>query len=901
MAKCPFAEWRPIGGANPAFESPTFKIVHHTTEGSTAAGAMAAFAKNRSTPHFTVDRETIYQHVDTDQHARSLRNAEGGVQTNLDGAIQIELVGFAHLRKDPLALTNVARLCRWIETEHGIPIEWPAGLPRPAVNGKDPGGHLRDPAIWTAKRGHYGHCHVPENTHWDPAYSAEEVAFLDSARFDEGGGLVSATLPPPAPAQATGTFGAGHVSTMPDHCGGEGEPHDGPAPVEVPAGAAPRPERVLNARADTLDFRDLMYVPTLVEVPPSIALSAYKACEVPVLDQGREGACTGFGLATVANYLLKRRKINPDHVQVSPRMFYELARRYDEWPGEDYDGSSARGAMKGWQKHGVCAENDWPYLDEDDRTWNAQRLAAARARPLGAYFRVNHKDLIAMHSAIAEVGVLYATAMVHGGWHEVGASGVIPYREQVLGGHAFAIVAYDAFGLWIQNSWGTDWGADGFARISYDDWLANGTDVWVARLGAPVQLNEPASYATAHARTSGQSMAYSFVDLRPHLVSVGNNGKLRPGGDYGTTAAEIAQVFDREIPAFFDRSDKPNRLLLYAHGGLVGEEGAVQRVAEYRTALLDQGVYPLAFIWRSDYWTTIRNILQDAVRRRRPEGILDRSKDFLLDRLDDALEPVARYLSGKTAWDEMKENALLASQGGSAADIVLGHVAALRERYPDLEIHLIAHSAGAILMAPVVQRLCATGPVPDGAAQGLPGLGLGVASCTLWAPACNTALFKSAYAPAISDGTLSRFALYCLDDKTERDDDCAGLYHKSLLYLVSNAFEKAKRIPGFRQGEPLAGLHRSLEADPALSALLQHPGCELVVSPNEEPPGTLRSATARHHGDFDEDKPTVMSSLARILGTAPSDTAAMAGSTLHFTTSTKEIVSRRLSIDSKTK
>ena len=42
-------------------------------------------------------------------------------------------------------------------------------------------------------------------------------------------------------------------------------------------------------------------------------------------------------------------------------MLYEMAKRYDEWPGEDYDGSSARGAMKGWHKHGVCSDEHWRY------------------------------------------------------------------------------------------------------------------------------------------------------------------------------------------------------------------------------------------------------------------------------------------------------------------------------------------------------------------------------------------------------------------------------------------------------------------------------------------------------------------------------------------------------------
>ncbi len=165
----------------------------------------------------------------------------------------------------------------------------------------------------------------------------------------------------------------------------------------------------------------------------------------------------------MANYLLMRRRVLPDPTPVSPRMFYENAKRYDEWPGEDYSGSSARGAMKGWHKHGVCAEQDWPYSlkKKDKQGMTDERTSAARAARWGAYFRVNHKDLVAMHSAIAEVGVLFATASVHDGWNRVGADGIIPQSDGLIGGHAFAIVAYDAEGFWIQNSWGPDWGRQG--------------------------------------------------------------------------------------------------------------------------------------------------------------------------------------------------------------------------------------------------------------------------------------------------------------------------------------------------------------------------------------------------------------------------------------------------------
>lgn len=221
MARCPFAVWLPLSGpSGPHLGGPN-KIVHHTTEGSTAQGAIDTFRQNRSDPHFTVDARTIYQHIDTSMSARALRNEVGGVQTNRDGAIQIELVGFAHLPKDERALANVARLCRWLETTHHIPRDWPAGYPRPAKNGRDPGGHNRDESVWDTQGGHYGHCHVPENTHWDPGYVTDEVNYLMSATFDNAGRDVSEKRPLKARkkrvTKARPTRPHMTKSTMPDH------------------------------------------------------------------------------------------------------------------------------------------------------------------------------------------------------------------------------------------------------------------------------------------------------------------------------------------------------------------------------------------------------------------------------------------------------------------------------------------------------------------------------------------------------------------------------------------------------------------------------------------------------------------------------------------------------------
>ncbi len=309
----------------------------------------------------------------------------------------------------------------------------------------------------------------------------------------------------------------------------------------------------------------------------------------------------------------------------------------------------------------------------------------------------------------------------------------------------------------------------------------------------------------------------------------------------------------------------------------------MQRLAEYRPALLQGEVYPLAFIWRTDYWTTITNILQDAMRRRRPEGVLDAAKDFMLDRLDDALEPLARSLTGKTAWGEMKENALAASTSQTgAARMVVDLLARLpRER---LEIHLVGHSAGSILHAPLVKLL---------GERGLP-----IESCTLWAPACTVELFRENYLPAIEAKAIKRFSLFVLDDATEQGDNCASIYNKSLLYLVSDAFEDQCRIPGFREGVPLLGMEKCLDA--RLLALVRQGTASAGARPQSAgdrirvwhpKPGTTETSTTIDH--------TVASTFAAIVGHAP-DKDAAAPATLQFRRSASSLREPRVNMDART-
>jgi hypothetical protein len=179
MSHCPLAVWHPVGYDGGAYTGGPFRIVHHTTQGSTAEAALVEFMTHQHASHFLVDDTTIYQLIDTSRAACALKHT-GNPQTNRLSAIQIELVGFAEHPKHPAALSNLRRLLRALEQEFNIPRLWPNGFPIPANNGHDPGGHNRDPFVWAARGGHYGHEHVPQNVHWDPAYTQQEVVYLMS-------------------------------------------------------------------------------------------------------------------------------------------------------------------------------------------------------------------------------------------------------------------------------------------------------------------------------------------------------------------------------------------------------------------------------------------------------------------------------------------------------------------------------------------------------------------------------------------------------------------------------------------------------------------------------------------------------------------------------------------------
>jgi len=624
---------------------------------------------------------------------------------------------------------------------------------------------------------------------------------------------------------------------------------------------------------DPLDLRDLIYESGLFELPFKVD----NRKKVPViLDQGQEGACTGFGLAAVVNYHLHNRQdsappktkpVTKKEQGASARMLYEMAKRYDEWQGENYEGSSIRGAMKGWSRHGVCAWADWPYDAKKPGRLTPQRQRAALDRPLGAYYRVRHLHLNQMQAALTEAGILYASAQVHEGWQKVGKDGIIPYSKTMIGGHAFAIVGYDRGGFWIQNSWGPTWGNKGFCYIGYDDWLENAYDCWVARLGVPtLTLAEDQSLVRGRAAEFGFVPDESVVleTIRPHFVNLGNDGRFSQSGLYSSDEEDVENV----VLAGFKEKSKgwpgPRRLMIYCHGGLNNEKASASRIASMQPYFMANQIYPLHFMWETGFLDSARGIVQDAFRRGRFQGWADDMKERFYDLLDEGIELAARPL-GRPIWAQMKDNALRASADGGGAAFTAAEIAAcFAELGGKAELHLVGHSAGSIFIAHLMEVLHL--------------LDLPVRSLTLLAPACTLDLFEAKIALHIGK-RIERYAQFNLADSIERDDSVGPVYHKSLLYLVSESFEPRHRAPLLGMEAFVNPQKKRIDAMPeegrkqvarvkrSIGAPREENG-KTVIRAQNVPANLKLDSCSITHGGFDNDEATLNSVLRIITGRA---------------------------------
>jgi hypothetical protein len=580
-------------------------------------------------------------------------------------------------------------------------------------------------------------------------------------------------------------------------------------------------EKKLTAIADTPDSRDFIFEPSLNQ----IANDKFPTEKLNILNQGREASCVGHALAAAINYLNQKRDTK---FTASRRMLYEMARKNDEWPGEDYEGSSIRGAIKGWKNMGVCSEELYPYTEGSSGMLNIEAAKEARSNGIGAYYRLA-PNLSHFHAALNESGVIIASANVHSGWNKLKEE-EIPYNEEqkVLGGHAFAIVGYNSEGFRVQNSWGKSWADSGKAIWKYEDWVENIMDAWIVTLALPVPQvfgKEAQAYRSFQSSNSKKSELFTKVnrsEIAGHFVHI-DDGQFCNRGRYWSNEADIKQT--AELVA---NSDKYDHLMIFAHGGLNSPAASANRIKVMKDGFKRNGIYPFHLM----YDTGLAEELKDIIFRR---GKASQARvGGFSDWTDKLLERALRK-PGTLIWDEMKNDAKAAflSKGAGLASLNM-FISALQKAATEgrpKKIHIVGHSTGGILIAYLLRALQDTK--------------IEIESCSLLAPAITIKLYKSHYLPILQKEeklTVKQMDIYNMTKNLEKDDNVAKIYRKSLLYLVSNSFERAGK------GTPLLGLERDLENFPTDESLAR-----IHYSNGQTSEYTLSNS----HGGFDNDPVTM--------------------------------------------
>lgn len=209
----------------------------------------------------------------------------------------------------------------------------------------------------------------------------------------------------------------------------------------------------------------------------------------PINDQGDLGSCTANATAEALEFdLIKTAattastdplyaSLQSAAVQRFSRLFiYWYSRHIEGVPPTEDSGCVVPDVIRALTTYGACFESTWPYVDDGKdftiQPTNAAYLEAQKHKLLLSY-RCPTLPLILASMTEGYPVVLGFTVFESMMSDEVAKTGVISMpepNEEVVGGHCVLAVGYDIVKdtILIQNSWGEDWGMDGFGTLPAD-------------------------------------------------------------------------------------------------------------------------------------------------------------------------------------------------------------------------------------------------------------------------------------------------------------------------------------------------------------------------------------------------------------------------------------------------
>lgn len=242
--------------------------------------------------------------------------------------------------------------------------------------------------------------------------------------------------------------------------------------------------RKLNCVPSVYDPRDYLYGNLMgMTVAEDAVLIDYRSQLPPVFDQEDRGSCVACASAWTLKAYEEIKQEDYPKGGLSASFLYSMCKANDGMPC--LEGTQVKVAMQVLRKYGICPENIMPYSTLADLSSPKVPKISDEAVQTAVSFKIktyaqlcsssdtDRSQIIAvMREALKNEGP-FVMAMIVCGNFKPDADYALPLPDgEVRGGHAVGIVGDlpDRECLILRNSWGSDWGENGYAYLPYA-WL----------------------------------------------------------------------------------------------------------------------------------------------------------------------------------------------------------------------------------------------------------------------------------------------------------------------------------------------------------------------------------------------------------------------------------------------
>jgi len=224
----------------------------------------------------------------------------------------------------------------------------------------------------------------------------------------------------------------------------------------------------------TKALRRLKRLPPVPERPSEVDLREYFP---PAYDQGPLNSSPAHACVGLVEYF--ERRVNGRFVEPSRLFLYHVARKLLGWKGDT--GTDLRTVLKAMKRCGIPPERHHPYqVERFDDTLDAFLYSFTKPYRSVSYVRLDTRNVTGKDTLRMVTGFLAAGFPCVFGFPAPGPlppGSDIAYRptfDKPSGGQAVVAVGYDdkrltstKGALLIRNSWGADWGEEGYGWLPY--------------------------------------------------------------------------------------------------------------------------------------------------------------------------------------------------------------------------------------------------------------------------------------------------------------------------------------------------------------------------------------------------------------------------------------------------